>query len=236
MRRYNPELIKEVKRLRTLGKTYSEIKENLHIVIAKSTLSDWCKNVILPQEYLTKVTELNRINMHRGRSLAMVANQIKRKKMLEKMVETNIPIAKTIENINTAKVALAMLFLGEGTKSKGGAATLSLGNTDPRIIKLFLILLKKCYHFSTDKIRCTVQCRADQDIQLLEQYWQRVTGIPKRLFYKTRIDPRTIGKPTKRPDYKGVLRVDYFDTKLWIELETLADLIYNTVIDKGPEV
>ncbi len=63
----------------------------------------------------------------------------------------------------------------------------------------------------------------------------KITGIPKRLFYKTRIDSRTVGKPTLKKDYKGVLRVDYFDTKVQLDLESLADLIYNRlVIKKGP--
>ncbi|MBI4079144.1 MAG: hypothetical protein HY429_02505 [Candidatus Levybacteria bacterium] len=78
-----------------------------------------------------------------------------------------------------------------------------------------------------EKIRCTVQCRADQDIIVLEKFWLDVTKIPRRLFYKAQIDPRTRGKPTKKKDYKGVLRIDYFDTKVQLELESLAQLVYN---------
>ena len=77
------------------------------------------------------------------------------------------------------------------------------------------------------KLRCTVQCRADQNQTDLEQFWQKVTHISKEQFYKTRIDPRTIGKPSKKSDYKGVLKVDYFDTKVQQDLESLANLVYN---------
>lgn len=68
---------------------------------------------------------------------------------------------------------------------------------------------------------------------MLEKFWIDVSDIPKRLFYKTRIDPRTIGKQTKKTDYKGVLKVDYFDTKVQIELEILAQLLYNQFVKKG---
>lgn len=101
------------------------------------------------------------------------------------------------------------------------------------IIQLFLELLKSCFDFKLDKIRCTVQCRADQDILALEKFWMDITKIPKSLFYKARIDPRTIGKPTTNKEYRGVLRVDYFDTKVQLELESLSDLVYNHLAKAG---
>ena len=57
----------------------------------------------------------------------------------------------------------------------------------------------------------------------------------KRLFYKPLVDPRTKGKPTKKSNYRGVLKVDYFSTRVQLELESLADLVYNQV-HLGPEV
>ena len=70
-------------------------------------------------------------------------------------------------------------------------------------------------------------CRADQNIEELEKYWQGKTGIPKKQFYKARFDIRSVGKPTKKEGYKGVLKVDYINTKIQLELESLANLIYN---------
>jgi hypothetical protein len=55
----------------------------------------------------------------------------------------------------------------------------------------------------------------------------RVVMVPFGQFYKTRIDARSIGKPTKKVGYKGVLKVDYMDTKVQLELESLASMIYN---------
>ena len=128
-----------------------------------------------------------------------------------------------------------MLCLGEASKYGGGSSSFSLGSSDPRIVVLFLRLLKKCFDFNLEKVRCTVQCRADQDIDALQNYWLKVTGVPKRLFYKPLVDPRTKGKPTKKSNYRGVLKVDYFSTRVQLELESLADLVYNQV-HLGPEV
>ena len=110
-----------------------------------------------------------------------------------------------------------------------------MGSSDPRIIIIFLTLLKKCFSFKQAKVRCTVQCRADQNVEELERFWLDVTKIPQEQFYKAQIDPRTIGKPTKKVDYKGVLKIDYLDIKVQLELESLANLVYNQLkLELGP--
>lgn len=233
MRRYSQTIISKTRQLRALGKTYQEIRLELNEKIPKSTLSEWCSKVSLPPEYEEKIQELNKVNRHKGRVTAFIVNKIKREKLMEEIKKVNEPISTKIRDLDTAKIALSMLCLGEASKSSGAATSLSLGNSDPRIILLFLKLLRQCFEtFSIEKIRCTVQCRADQDIALLEEYWRKITGIPAKLFYKAQIDPRTIGKPTKKKEYKGVLRIDYFDNRVWHELETLADLVYN--LNSGP--
>lgn len=223
---YSSNTIQEVLQLRNKGKTYREIRFLLKRNFPKSTLSKWCKNATLPKNYADKIVLLNIGNLNKARLVSRKMNKIRRAKSLKEMENYNLPIAKKIQDREIAKIALAMFCLGEASKTRG---SFSLGSSDPRIIILFIKLLEKCFVFDVEKIRCTVQCRADQDIEMLETYWLNITKIPKRLFYKAQIDPRTRGKPTKMNDYKGVLRVDYFNTKIQIELETLAQLLYNQI-------
>lgn len=234
MKRYSFSIIKEARQLRSQGKTYKEIKELLGVEIPKSTLSDWSRNISLPKSYLVKINSLMLENITKARSIALKANKIKRDKYLNEITKLNLPIAKNIQNIRTAKIALAMLCLGEGSKSTK-RTSFYFGNSDPNIIVIFLELLKKCFYFDIKKVRCTVQCRADQDTYALEKFWRQVTGIPKDFFYTPRIDPRTIGKPTLNSNYKGVLRIDYFDNSVRLELESLANLVYNRLTN-GPVV
>ena len=131
-------------------------------------------------------------------------------------------------------IALAMLCLGEASKSKTKHRQFSFGNSDSRIITIFLQLLKRTNEFNPTKIRCTVQCRADQNTTDLEAFWQKITRITKTQFYPTRTDPRTIGKPTANSNYKGVLVVDYYNRKVQLMLESLANLIFNQLKNKGP--
>jgi hypothetical protein len=229
MQRYSQELKNEIRRLRSLGKTYSEIKKQLKINIPKSSLSYVCEGVKLPREYAEIIRELNYKSLGKGRAIAAASNRLKKINLLEEINKRNKPISDKINDPSTAKIALSMLCLGEASKS-GNGSSFYLGNSDPKIVILFLHLLKICTVFEVSKVRCTVQCRADQDVEALENYCQQVTMIPKKQFYKTRIDPRTVGKPTLKRDYKGVLKVDYFDRRVQLDLESLADLVYNNVV------
>lgn len=129
-----------------------------------------------------------------------------------------------------------MLCLGEASKHNPKMrSSFYLGNSNPKIIVVFLRLLEIVFDdYDQEKIRCTIQCRADQDISELMKYWQQITKIPSAQFYKPRIDPRTIGRPTQKPEYKGVLRVDYFNQKARLELEFLSELVYNNLVHEGP--
>lgn len=233
MHRYSTDLVNKARALRENGVTYSEIQRSLKRNIPKSTLSDWCSDVTLPDYYTQQLQEPNLSNLHRGRAIAAISNKRKYEIQRQSFLAKNLPISNRIFDPDIAKIALAMLCLGEASKYKKGGTSFYLGNTDPRIIILFIQLLKYCFPFNIEKIRCTVQCRADQDTGELEYYWQKVTGIPKKYFYKPQIDPRTKGKPTQKNNYKGVLKVEYHDTKVQLELESLADLAYNRV-SRGP--
>ncbi len=235
MPRYASNVIEEARRLRSLGQTYGEIRQSLQLHIPKSTLSEWCKNTPLPEDYIERIAKLNMINRHKGRSIAWEINKIKREEYLGEINRINLPISLSIDSQATSKIALAMLCLGEASKS-GNGSSFYFGNSNPKVITLFLELMKRSFDFKFDKVRCTVQCRADQDIPELEEFWMDVTKVPKSQFYKSRIDPRTIGKTTKKTDYKGVLRVDYFDYKVRYELESLANLVYNRLVIYGPVV
>jgi len=232
---YPSTLKKSAQNLRLQGNTFSEIKTILKTNIPQSTLSTWCNNLKLTQSYYLKIKKLNQSNLTKARKIAWKTNKIKREIYLKKLNLDNESIAQSINNNqSTWMIALAMLCLGEASKSKSKHQSFSLGSSDPRIIIIFLTLLKRFPTFNIEKVRCTIQCRADQNIDILGRYWRNVTNIPKKFFYNTRLDLRTIGKPTKNKDYKGVLVIDYFDRNIQLKLESLANLVYNQLKFQGP--
>lgn len=195
--------------LRLKGETYSGIQHKLKCKISKGTLSYWCSTLQLNDRAEKKLCKLQKEHLQNARLSRIVKQKYARKKYFENLLAKNNTLRERINDPYIAKMLLAILYLGEGGKSATRAGPM-LGNSDPDVIKLYLRLLSRCYTIMKNKFRCTVQCRADQNVKKLEKYWSTVTGIPLSQFYKARIDPRSKGKRTKKCDYKGVCRIDYF--------------------------
>lgn len=210
--------------LRKAGKTYGEIKKIIGKPIPKSTLSYWFRNITLPKMYWERMNKKIVKNIEKGRAKALVVNRMKRERYIEEVKDRVKHLSTRLKEKDVAKIALAMLFLGEGSKTRKGS--LIFGNSDPLVIRLFLSLLRYCYNIDETKFRCTLQCRADQKIKQLEKFWSKITEISLSQFYKARIDPRTIGKPTKNLEYKGVCRIDYFSGDIFMELKQIIEVVF----------
>src|SRR3989344_1469742 len=104
--------------------------------------------------------------------------------------------------------------------------SLRFGNSDSFIIGLFLNLMRKYYKVDEKKFRCTILCRADQNVVDLEKFWQEITKIPKSQFYKARIDARTIGKPSQKINYRGVCAIDYFSADTFLDLMQIPKTVF----------
>lgn len=220
------QLLKErVKKLRSQGKTYTEIKNILNVQIPKSTLSYWCKNITMPGWYKKKVENLNNKNRHRGREIAILKKKIQLENLLYQIHKENLYLLKKFKDKDVKKMLLAMLYLGEGAKWKSHRG-LYLGSSDPKIIQLYMHLLSKCYGIGAEKIKARVCYRADQNLNSLQKFWSRITSIPTKKFYKTKPDPRTIGKVTKNKDYMGVCSLTCAGTKIQLELDAIAKILH----------
>lgn len=207
--------------LRHQGKSYGEIREILSINISKSTLSYWCKNIPLPSRYEVRIAELIKKAGSKGRKTALAVNRARFEERLEKIRSRAYQLSSFCRDKRTAKIALAMLYLGEGAKWRSHRG-LHLGSSDPDIVRIYIKLLNRCYGVSREKLSARISYRADQDIQNLTRFWSGVTGIPKARFYKTKPDPRTKGKKTLRKDYHGVCSIVCGGTEIQLELDFIA--------------
>lgn len=215
------ELKRKAIKLRQQGKTYLEIQKILKKRIPKSTLSCWCTNIKLPKEYQDRIQRIVLNNAEKGRGIALVVNRVKREKYLKSIIDRNKYFATALKDKDIAKIALAMLYLGEGAKWKSHRGLL-LGSSDPDIVKIYIKLLQKCYNISKTKMRAKVLYRFDQNIDFLITFWSHIIGIPKHHFYNTKPDPRTIGKETKKKDYRGVCVITCGGTEIQLELDIIA--------------
>lgn len=228
---YPEEIKQRAVELRHKGLTYTEIQSSLNYPIPKNTFTGWFKNIKLSREAEKRISKKIEAGGNIGRAKAWKTIKEKRGKLLEdiyKKVELEIGIIDKL----TVKICLSMLYLGEGGKY---GEWIRFGNSDPKIVKLFLYCLRKAFSISEKKLRGRVQCRADQNIADLQKFWSELSSIPLDQFTKPQVDKRTIGKPTKRINYKGVFIVEYYSNKLFLEVKFISDIIYKR-LNLGPVV
>ena len=96
------------------------------------------------------------------------------------------------------EIALAMLYLGEGSKNN----LTSLGNTNPLIVKFFIKSVEVLFNIDKSQIRSEIHLRNDQDGNKMIRYWSSQLGIPKSKFIAIK-DKRPVKSKTYS-NYKGV--------------------------------
>lgn len=222
--RWDADTKNRVKKLRGKGYTYGEIRQEIGKKIAKSTLSHMCRKVKLPKFYQQKIDLINAKSAEKGREVAWAINRARRERLLNELRIKNLDLIKNLSQRDRMLI-LAIFHLSEGAKYPV-TRYLRFGNSNPNIIKLFLSLLRKSFILNESKFRIDILCRADQDVKDLINYWQGITGIDRKLFYKPRIDKRTIGKPTRKKDYKGVCVINYLSSSLQLELQFLGEALF----------
>ncbi|MFA4999140.1 MAG: hypothetical protein WC519_00110 [Parcubacteria group bacterium] len=219
----------QVVKLRSRGKTFSEIRKIVGKDIPKSTLSYWCKNVKLPIFYKKKVKKLNQLSSTAGRERARLNRENRRNTFLKNSATSANKYLKQFgSKTEFLKLLLSILYLGEGAKWSGHKG-LMLGSSDPRIMNLYIDLLDKCYGIKRNRIKLRVSYRADQDINHLEKYWSKTLGISKDNFYKTKPDPRTAGKISKTPSYKGVCVANCAGVDIQLELDQMVNILLDNL-------
>ena len=130
----------------------------------------------------------------------------KRKRLLLAKQEAESTLKNiNIQNINILDLALAMLYLGEGSKK---TEETSMGNSDPLILKTFLYILKRNYNIDPKKIRCELYLRADQNPDRLKKFWAKELKLSEDNFKYFHLDQRTRDSKTF-PSYKGVCMIRY---------------------------
>jgi hypothetical protein len=209
--------------LRNKGLSLREI--SLELGIPKNTIQGWVRHINLNDEQIERLKQKEILGGYIGRknAKAVLKKKIENwKNQIRKKVAylENAPC----KNNDISKIICGLMYICEGGKYPL-TRQLTFGNSDPKIIKLFLKLLRKCFYTDESKFRCRIMHRCDQDGEELNKFWSITTGIPLKQFYKSYADKRTEGKPTKKNSYRGVCALMYFDTALQFELQAIGEIV-----------
>ncbi len=162
--------------------SYSEIKKRLNV--PKSTLSYWLRELPLSEERL-KELEKNRVKKAEIGREKYIRTMIKKKKEMDDQVYEEFK-SKLINLPDVALfVAGLMLYQSEGAKTK--TSTIVLANTDPRLIKFFIVWLDKFLSIPKQLIRVQLHLYENMNLKKEEKFWQDILDLPSDQFYKPSI-------------------------------------------------
>ncbi len=118
------------------------------------------------------------------------------------------------------------LYWGEGNKLNTHA--IKLGNTNPYLIKQFMLFLEKIYGIDKVKYRFGIQLFNDSDPKVALKYWMKFLNVHKNKFQKIVVS-KVRGEGTYKNKSKyGVLTVHFNNIKLrniiMSEIEKLSNI------------
>jgi|SRR3989344_3453147 len=119
------------------------------------------------------------------------------------------------------RIAGIMLYWAEGGKSnpKSGMWSVDFANSDPLMIKLFLRFLRRICGVDEKRLRVLLYCYADQDLEILKNFWYKITGIDSKQFTKPYIRKDFLLEKSGKMKY-GLVHIRYSDKKLLLQIES----------------
>jgi hypothetical protein len=215
-------------KLRKRGFSIGRIERRLNI--PRSTLSSWFKNVKLNQKQKEKLLKDWKNGLIKARTKAVLWHNAQKEKRLKEAKDAALATLSDIDvdNKNNLELALAFLYLGEGTKNNVETA---MGSSNPLILKFFLAAIKKIYNVDVKKIGCELGLRADQNPGAIKRFWAKQLKLPIGNFRQINIDWRTKGSKTY-PTYKGVCQLRCANVAIQRKLMHLSNMFCQKIIEE----
>ena len=134
--------------LRKQGKSLPYVHAKLGI--PKSTLSYWFKDITLTEKQKEKLDEDWKSALIKAREGAVKWHNREKLERLQLAEREGLDLLSRIDmnDASITELALALLYLGEGTKAKDETG---MGSSDPLILKFFITCLRKIYGVPEDK-------------------------------------------------------------------------------------
>lgn len=134
----------------------------------------------------------------------------------------------TLRERNLCNIALAIYWC-EGFQTEK-ATGIDFANSNPTMVKVFLLFLRNICHVNVKRLRCYLYCYSNQNPRQLLLHWSRITGIPKSQFTKPYIrNDYRLDKINKMP--YGLVHIRYADKKLLLLIKQRIQKMANDVLN-----
>ncbi len=179
----------------------------------KASVSVWVRDIVLTKAQKKKLSERGRsVESVEKRRISRLSNENnKRQKIINNAKKDFSSI-----NLDQLKLIGIILYLGEGSKTSRGMARIA--NSDPLVVKIMLRFFTEICNVPEYKFRGHIHTFAHASIEKTERYWSKITGIPRKQFYKTYIKPSSASLQKRKTLPFGTFDLSVNDTKLFLTI------------------
>lgn len=172
----------EILNLRLQGKTYGEIKSIFNV--PKSTLSSWFSKLVISK----KAKDILKLKRKNGYLKLVEFNKVRTRRICEENESIRKNYETYVDNLNDRELMIlgAALYWGEGYKNfkptRGGYPYICFGNSDPKMVLVFIKFMEKVLGILKDKMRVQIMIYPGIGIKKVIDYWQGITKISRKYF------------------------------------------------------
>ena len=168
--------------LRRQGQGINDIAEKL--IVSKSTVSYWCKDIELTKVQISKLREKQKIS---GIKALLATFEKKRQQRILLVRNLMQQGKKEVGSITRRELFLLGLALYWGEGYKRGNEEVGFTNSDSKIIRLIIKWFKICYHINPDDfiLRVSINELHKNRVSEVVGYWVKETSLDISQFTKT---------------------------------------------------
>jgi predicted transcriptional regulator len=194
----------EALRMRKRGSSINEISVKLKV--SKSTVSHWCREIELTSKQLERIA---RRSEHHATLGLLKASEQQRKNRIAATMEAESLGKNDIGTLSKRDICMVGygLYWGEGYKK--GSQEMGFTNSDPTMIGFYIVWLFTCFGIERGSLilRVSINGQHAHRVEEVEEYWSKVSGVPRSQFTKTSLIKAQSKKYAVTLDHFGTLRV-----------------------------
>lgn len=202
-------------RLRSQGLSIKAIA--LKLSAAQSSVSIWTRNVILTEEQTRELRHNthSRAVIEKRRTTRLYNESLKRQLVISEAENDVFDLTD-----NDLFLIGCALYWAEGGKTR---SMVRFSNGDPRMIKLMIKFFNESCAVNLDKMRVHIHIHESLSVSDAEEYWSKITELPRSQFYKTYSKRNISSKGLRSSLPYGVCDIYILDAKLQLKLQGWAN-------------
>lgn len=189
--------------------------------VAKSTVSIWCRNIILTEAQQVRIRERLIKAGHKGRMIGAEANRNKR---IANIAKATAHAAEKVGQLVARDLLMLAIGLYWGEGSKGDDPKFYFTNSDPETILSMINILREIFFVADHELKPTLfinEYHRDR-VGKVMRFWSNYLGLPVAQFGNpVLLRMRQRKSYPNRNSYYGVLRVGVRKSSL-LKYEMLA--------------